>query len=182
MARPLLIGVLLLAIGGAAGFFITDQTRDSETTTVTVTRTTTSAAASDVGVPAAVEAKRVEMLRAAQAKDYDALARLAEPTFKYTFGSPVAGGPAAYWRKAEQEGQQPLEALAAVLQLPYTLSRGLFVWPFAYDKTQDEITPYEASLLEKIPPGGVTVGSSGYLGWRAGILPDGKWIYFVSGD
>ena len=86
----------------------------------------------------------------------------------------MSGGPAAYWRKAEQQGQQPLEALAAVLKLPYTLSRGLYVWPFAYDKTQDEITQYEAVLLKKIPPGDVTVGPQGYLGWRAGILPDGS--------
>jgi hypothetical protein len=180
------VGVLLLALGGAVGFIISDRTADNETATVTVTRTETMTetrgAEGDIGVPAAVETKRAEMLRAAEAKDYDGLARLAAPTFKYTFGSAVPGGPAAFWRKAEQQGQQPLEALAAVLKLPYTLSRGLYVWPFAYDKTQDEITQYEATLLKKIPPGDVTVGPQGYLGWRAGILPDGSWIYFVSGD
>jgi hypothetical protein len=184
---PALVGVLLLALGGAAGFIIADRTADKETATVTVTRTETVAetrtgAEGDIGVPAAVETKRAEILRAAEAKDYDGLARLADPNIKYTFGSPVPGGPAAYWRKAARQGRQPLEALAAVLKLPYTLSRGLYVWPFAYDKTQDEITQYEATLLEKIPPGNVTVGPEGYLGWRAGIRPDGSWIYFVSGD
>jgi hypothetical protein len=185
VTRPALalVGVLLLALGGAVGFIISDRTADKETATVTVTRTETrTGAAGDIGVPAAVETKRAEILRAAEGKDYDGLARLADPTFKYTFGSSVPGGPAAYWRKAEQQGQQPLEALAAVLNLPYTLSRGLYVWPFAYDKTQDEITQYEATLLEKIPPGNLTVGPEGYLGWRAGILPDGNWTYFVSGD
>lgn len=150
---------------------------------MTRTRTQTrTVAAADVAVPRAVELKRAAMLRAAEAKDYDGLAKLADSTFKYTFGSPVPGGPAAYWQQAEQQGRQPLEALAAILQLPYTLSRGLFVWPFAYDKTADEITQYEATLLKKIPPDGATVGPEGYLGWRAGILPDGSWIYFVSGD
>jgi hypothetical protein len=174
---------LLFALGGAAGFILADQTRDETTTTATVARTQTrTVAAADVGVPRAVELKRAALLRAAKAKDYDGLAKLADPTFKYTFGSPVPGGPAAFWRQAEQQGRQPLEALAAILQLPYTLSRGLFVWPFAYDKTADEITPYETTLLKKIPPGGAAVGPEGYLGWRAGILPDGSWIYFVAGD
>jgi hypothetical protein len=185
VTRPALalVGVLLLVLGGAVGFIISDRTKGTETATVTVTRTETrTAAEGDIGVPSAVETKRAEILRAAEAKDYDGLARLADPTFKYTFGSAVPGGPAAFWRKAEQQGQQPLEALAAVLKLPYTLSRGLYVWPFAYDKTQDEITQYEATLLKKIPPGDVTVGPQGYLGWRAGILPDGSWTYFVSGD
>jgi hypothetical protein len=174
-----LMGVLLVALGGAGGFVLADRTRDDETRTVTETRTV---AAADVGVPAAVESKRAEILRAAEAKDYEGLARLAAPTFRYTFGGPVSGGPAAYWRKAEQQGQSPLEALSAVLKLPYTFSRGLYVWPFAYDKTTDEITQYEATLLKKIPPDGATVGPEGYLDWRAGILPDGSWIYFVSGD
>jgi hypothetical protein len=178
-----LVGILLLALGGAVGFIISDRTADKETATVTVARTETrTAAEGDIGVPAAVETKRADILRAAEAKDYDGLVRLADPTFEYTFGGPVPGGPAAYWRKAERQGQQPLEALAASLKLPYTLSRGLYVWPFAYDRTQDEITQYEATLLKKIPPGNVTVGPEGYLGWRAGILPDGTWIYFVSGD
>jgi hypothetical protein len=181
--RAVLLGVLLIALGGAGGFVLADRTGDEDRTTVTVTRSQTrTVAAPDVGVPSAVESKRAAMLRAAEANDYEGLAKLAAPTFRYTFGSPVSGGPAAYWRDAEQQGQQPLEALAAILELPYTLSRGLYVWPFAYDKTSDEITQHEATLLKTIPPDGATVGPEGYLGWRAGILPDGSWIYFVAGD
>jgi hypothetical protein len=187
--RPaqVLVGVLLLALGGTTGFIIADQTGSKKSETVTVTRTetvteTSTVVEGDIGVPAAVEAKRAAILRAAEARDYEGLAQLADPTFKYTFGSPVPGGPAAFWRQAEKQGQHPLEALVAVLKLPYTLSRGLYVWPFAYDKTQDEITQYERILLKKIPPPGATVGPQGYLGWRAGIRPDGSWIYFVAGD
>jgi hypothetical protein len=182
-ARNVLLGVVLVALGGAAGLVLADRTGDQETTTVAVTRTQTrTVGAADGGLPKAVESKRAAMLRAARARDYEGLAKLADPTLKYTFGSPVAGGPAAYWRRAEQRGDQPLEALAAILQLPYTLSRGLYVWPFAYDRTAEEITQYEAVLLGRIPPDGVTVGPDGYLGWRAGIRPDGSWIYFVAGD
>lgn len=178
----MLLGLLLVALGVVGEFIVADQTRDEETTTVTVTRTETRGDSADLVLPAAVAKKRSQILRAAEAKDYQGLAKLAAPTLKYTFGSPVSGGPAAYWRAAERRGEQPLEALAEILKLPYTLSRGLYVWPFAYDKTADELTEYEVALLKRIPPDGASVGREGYLGWRAGILPDGSWIYFVAGD
>jgi hypothetical protein len=180
VARVLLIGLVLLVLAVVGGFFLADAT-DDPASTVTVTRTV-QAEGADVGLPAPVEGKRAAMLRAARAKDYEGLALLADPTFRYTFGSPVSDGPAAFWREAAQRGEDPLGALAAVLELPYTLSRGLYVWPFAYDKTADEITQYEEQLLGDIPPDGATVSPQGYLDWRAGIEPDGSWIYFVAGD
>jgi hypothetical protein len=144
-----------------------------------VTRTETVAA----GLPEAVEAKRAAVLEAARSGDEDAVAALAGEQFNYTFGGPVEGGPGAYWRQLEAAGEQPLDVLAAILQLPYTLSRGIYVWPFAYDLTQDEITQYEAELLERLPPGaGTFEPGGGYLGWRAGIEPGGDWVFFVSGD
>jgi hypothetical protein len=179
MGRRVLAGLLLVVFGGVAGFVLVNRTGDPETTTRTVTRTVTE---EDVGLPTAVEQRRAEILRAAEAGDHDALARLTPSRFTYTFGAPVADGPAAYWRQAEQRGERPLEALAAVLKLPYTLSRGIYVWPFAYDKSPDELTRYEENLLRSIPGGAPTLGPQGYLGWRAGIRPDGSWIYFVAGD
>jgi hypothetical protein len=182
-ARRALLAVVLVALGAAAGFVLANGTGGQDTTTVTVTRTQSrTVGGADGSLPTAVESKRAAILRAAKARDYEGLAKLADSTFKYTFGSPVAAGPAGYWRQAERRGEQPLEALSTILQLPYTLSRGMYVWPFAYDKTSDEIAEYEAFLLKKIPPHGVTVGPEGYLGWRAGIRPDGSWIYFVAGD
>lgn len=135
------------------------------------------------GLPAAVEAKRAEIQAAAESGDADAVAALASAEFSYTFGGPVEGGPAAYWRELEANGEDPLGALAAILAMPYTLSRGIYYWPFAYDLTEDELTDYERSLLEQLPPDAATfLPDGGYLGWRAGITPDGEWIFFVSGD
>ena len=135
---------------------------------------------SEPGLPDAVRAKRDEILRAAESGDPDAVAALADPAgFEYTFGGPVPGGPAAYWRQIEEE-EQPLEALAQILRMPYTLSRGMYVWPFAYDKTEDELTDYERELLAPLGEGGAF--ADGYLGWRAGITPDGRWQFFVAGD
>jgi hypothetical protein len=130
-------------------------------------------------LPAAVEETRALLLAAAQSGDPEAVAELADPDeFTYTFGGPVEGGPAEYWRQIEDE--RPLETLATILQLPYTLSQGIYVWPFAYDKTADQLTDYERELLE--PLGTVGAFADGYLGWRAGIRPDGRWVFFVAGD
>jgi len=172
-------------LAGAAGFIVGDRTAESETstTTVTVTRTVTQTQTSTVdtlGVPEAVLEKRAAMLQAAEDGDYDALAELADPDeFSYTFGGPVEGGPAAYWRQLAKEGEDPLEVLVEILQLPYTLSTGIFVWPFAYDKTVDTITDYERELLEPLT---TSFAGEGYLGWRAGIRPTGRWVFFVAGD
>jgi hypothetical protein len=134
------------------------------------------------GVPEAVEEKRSAILEAAESGDVDAVAALAAEQFSYTFGGPVEGGPAAYWRRLEAEGEQPLETLAAILRLPYTLSGGVYVWPFAYDRTEDELTDHERALLEQLPEGTAVFTPEGYLGWRAGIEPDGDWIFFIAGD
>jgi hypothetical protein len=161
-----------------------DRTQEGETTTVTTTRvetTTRTETARDTAVPDAVLEKRAQILEAAEARDYDAVARLADPDeFQYSFGGDT-GGPAAYWRQRAAEGEDPLAALERVLRLPYSLNTGIYVWPFAYDKTGDQLTNYERRLLGDLLPGG-TIGDTGYLGWRAGIRPDGRWVFFVAGD
>lgn len=68
--------------------------------------------------------------------------------------------------------------------MPYTLSRGVYFWPFAYDVAAlDQLTAYERELLAPLGPlETVFVEGTGYLGWRAGIAPDGTWVFFVAGD
>ena len=131
-------------------------------------------------LPAPVDEKRRAILAAASSGDVDAVAALADADeFSYTFGGDVPGGPAAYWRERQANGDDPLADLAQILRMPYTLSTGHYVWPFAYDKTADTLTEYERELLE--PLGTAFVGE-GYLGWRAGFRPDGRWVFFVAGD
>jgi hypothetical protein len=177
------VALLLLVVAAGAGFIAGDRTQEPETTTVTQSRTQTRTETTrDTAVPAAVLEKREQVLRAAEDRNYDGLARLVDPDgFEYTFGGPVPGGPAQYWRERAQEGDDPLAALERILRLPYTLSAGHYVWPFAYDKTEDQLTEYERSLLGDLVPGG-SIGDSGYLGWRAGFTPDGSWVFFVAGD
>jgi hypothetical protein len=134
-----------------------------------------------VGLPEQVAATRTQLLEAAEAGDHDRLAELAADDFSYTFGAPREGGPAEYWRDLEAQGEEPLEVLAAILRLPYALAGGLYVWPFVHATDPAALTDYERGLLERIPAGAV-VGEEGYLGWRAGIAPDGAWRFFVAGD
>jgi hypothetical protein len=133
------------------------------------------------GLPVAVEETRAAIAAAADRRDWDAVGDLPAPGFRYTFGGPVEGGAIAYWQRLEREGvADPLALLARVLRLPYTLSRGTYVWPFAYDRTENELTAHERELLE--PLGRAGVFSDGYLGWRAGIAPDGAWLFYLAGD
>jgi hypothetical protein len=183
----LVIGALvLLAGGGVAGWFAARETEDVATVTESTTSTVTSTQQAEAGLPAAVESTRLALIEAAESGDYEKLRPLVPATgFEYTFGGPVEGGPIAYWQELERTTvERPLENLAAVLEMPYTLSRGIYVWPFAYDIAEaDEFTAYERGLLEPLGPlDTLFVEGTGYLGWRAGIEPDGTWVFFLAGD
>ena len=139
------------------------------------------------GLPPAVARKRAALLAAAQAGDYDELARLANPGgFTYTYGGPQPGGPAEYWRRtAEATGREPAEILAAILRMPYTREQGIYVWPFAYNRPPASLTPAERRQLAPIATEeqiDMWVEAGSYFGWRAGIDSDGRWLFFVAGD
>jgi hypothetical protein len=164
-----LIGAVAFASGTMLGFKLDE---DSEPAAATA-------------LPAAVEETRAALLEAAESGDYEALRLLIPERFEYTFGGPVEGGPIAYWQEVERTtGQRPLETLAAILKMPYVLSRGYYVWPWAYAlESADALSPHEVELLAPLgPPSEFFPEGTGYLGWRAGIAPDGTWVFFVAGD
>ncbi len=191
MIRALLIvgAIGILAAGLVGGWFAARETEEAVTVTETTTSTSTTistSAAAETSLPAAVEETRAALLAAAETGDYEALRPLVPATgFEYTFGGPVEGGPVAYWQELERTSvERPLETLAKILRMPYTLSRGIYVWPFAYDIAErDEITAHERELLEPLGPlDTLFVEGTGYLGWRAGIEPDGSWVFYLAGD
>ncbi|MGH3133124.1 MAG: hypothetical protein ACRDNY_05195 [Gaiellaceae bacterium] len=189
MIRRLLAAeaIALVALGGVAGWFVGRETEDAVTTveTTTVTETTTQTPP-ETGLPAPVQETHAALLAAAESGDYEELRSLIPATgFEYTFGGPVEGGPIAYWQEIERSTvERPIASLAAVLKMPYTLSRGIYVWPFAYDVADaGDLTAHERELLT--PLGALDtlfVPGTGYLGWRGGIEPDGTWVFFVAGD
>jgi hypothetical protein len=169
----LLIGVVALGAGVLVGYEL-DSGEDS------------ARAAPTSGLPAAVDETRAELLAAAESGDYEALAEhIPADGFEYTFGGPVEGGPVAHWQELERTtDDRPLEALAAILKTPYALTRGFYYWPWAHAvASSDDLSPHERELLA--PLGETTQlfpEGSGYFGWRAGIAPDGTWVFFVAGD
>ena len=177
----LLIVAAALVAGGA---YAALSLRDPETRTVTATTTQTVEATPTVvggALPAAVETTRAAIAAAAEAHDPAALRRLI-PTdgFTYSYGGPYPGGAVAYWAHLEQTSDdRPYETLAQVMRLPSTLRQGLYVWPFAYGTPKGELTEYERGLLGTLVKSYV---GEDYYGWRAGIRPDGTWVFFVSGD
>lgn len=178
-----LAGALLLAgCGGTETVTVTERETSTETATATVTQTET-VAAQPVGLPPAVAEAHAALLEAAESGDYEALRPLLPASgFSYTFGGELQGGPIGYWQLLERQvDERPIEILARILRLPYTLSGGRYVWPFAYDKQEDELTAYERELLGDLAEAYSGAGT-GYLGWRAGIEPDGTWRFFIAGD
>ena len=181
MARLLLALAGALALASCAGGG-TDTVSVTETRVETETQAVTETVAGEpVGLPPEVAETHAAMLAAAESGDYEALRPLIPDEFSYTFGLPPEGGPIEYWQQVEAEsGESPIEILPRLLRLPYTLSAGTYVWPFAYDKQEDELTDYERELLGDLAV--YSGAGSGYLGWRAGIEPDGTWRFFIAGD
>jgi hypothetical protein len=144
-----------------------------------------SSATSAPGVPAEVEATRAALLEAAESGDYEELRPLLTDDLRYTFGEPVDGGPIAYWQELERTtDEKPLESLVAILKMPYVLSQGYYVWPWAYAlRSSGELSRHEQEQLAPLgPPSEFFPEAVGYLGWRAGIAPDGTLAFFVAGD
>ena len=180
MRRLILGTVVALALAACGGTeTVTTTVSESETVTETVTETVSEAVA--VGLPDPVAETHAGLLAAAESGDYEALRPFLHDEFSYTFGLPDEDGPIAYWQMVEEEsGESPIEVLARILRMPYTLFGGSYIWPFAYDKQPDELTAYERDLLGDLTE---SFGAgSGYLGWRAGIAPDGTWQFFIAGD
>ncbi len=180
MVRFLLALAGALALAGCAGGG-TETVSETETRVETETEVVTETVAEPVGLPPEVAATHAALLAAAETGDYEALRPLIPDELSYTFGGGAPGGAIEYWQDVEaQGGESPIEILRRILELPYTLSSGTYVWPFAFDKTEDELTDYERGLLEDLAV--YSGAGSGYLGWRAGIAPDGTWRFFIAGD
>ena len=170
----------LLAILAAVLFAGCGSSTETVTVTTTVTQTVTETAAGDAtALPDAVEETRRGLLEAAQSGDVEALEPFVTDRLSYTFGEPVEGGAIAYFKQLEAQGQDPLGTLAKLLQLPYTLAQGNYVWPWVYTVPATDLTDYEKQLLGEFAD---DFAGPTYLGYRVGIAPDGTWIFFVAGD
>jgi hypothetical protein len=178
----------LLLVGGLLGFGLSrlvgaGGTGEPGTPVIVVT---TIIPKGEPALPQEVEATRQALSAAAESGDLEALRALVpESDFTYSFGGSVEGGAIAYWERLERTtGERPLDVLAAILKMPYVLTSGIYVWPWAYRvESADQLSAHGRELL--LPLGDVDrlfVPGTGYTGWRVGIRPDGSWAFFVAGD
>jgi hypothetical protein len=178
-----LLGWLIVAAAFAVGGAYTAlalRDPDTKTVTVTIVSEKTPTVMGDA-LPTAVETTRAAIATAAEKRDVAALQKLIPAEgFTYSYGGAYPGGAIAYWDHLEKtSGAQPYETLAQIMRLPYSLRQGLYVWPFAYGTPKGELTEYERGLLGDLVKSYV---GEDYYGWRAGVRPDGTWVFFVSGD
>jgi hypothetical protein len=171
----------LLAVLAAVLLAGCGSSTETVTVTATVTQTVTETAppGDATALPDEVEETRLGLLAAAQSGDVEALEPFVTDRLSYTFGEPVEGGAIEYFRQLEAQGQDPLGTLAKLLQLPYTLAQGNYVWPWVYSVQAPDLTDYEKQLLGEFAD---DFADQTYLGYRVGIAPDGTWIFFVAGD
>lgn len=143
------------------------------------------------GLPEPVAETRRLLVGAATTCGYARLAHVAgrgDGTFSYSFGED--GDPAAFWRRQEAEGQEPLRFLVEMLDRPFaeqsTPDGVQYVWPsaFAY-QTWAEVPPADRDVLRPLYDDddfGFFARFGGYAGYRVGIDGTGEWLFFVSGD
>lgn len=206
--RFLLTAVLALALAGC-GSEDADEAAAPQPVTVTVTDTVTETEAApaepevscstaalrltlpEQDLPPAVADVRERVFAAAVACDYDALEEIALEQgegFTFSFGSGTDAS--EYWRSVEEssaEEPKPMRALATILTIPHARNEtGSYAWPSAYEQTptdEDWQAVVDAGLYSQAEVEqmqGPT--STGYLGYRTAITPDGDWQFFVAGD
>ena len=143
-------------------------------------------------LPAAVEARRAAIVKAATSRDWAALERLIGPgEFVYSFGD--AGDPIGYWRDSVKQGTDIPRYLAAIFSMPCALSleedRPQYWWPAATEFEWKDLTAAEQAALDALYDGKVDEwyiegrATGYYVGWRGSIEKrNGAWSSFVAGD
>ena len=180
---------MLVAAGGVGGWFASSEIEGTETVTQTTTvSVTTTEEARESGLPDAVEKTRAALLAAAEAGDYRALRPLIPQTgFKYTVWEPRGRRPSRVLAGARAEEPTRSRSRSSRRRLCRCRTPSLGASTSGRSPTTSrsvrDLTAHERELLAPLGPlESVFVEGTGYLGWRAGIQPDGTWVFFVAGD
>ena len=145
-------------------------------------------------LPEPVQRMRALIMDAARTGDLEKLRPLlgtGQSMTSLSFGG-IDGDPVAFLRGAsgDGQGQEILAILLEVLEARFVrmdagTEQELYVWPYFYAMPLDKLTPPQKVELFKL----VTAGDyedmqafGAYIFYRAGITPDGRWIFFVAGD
>lgn len=187
---------------------ITAPSRPTTTTSIlspSASTTTSTAVTAQAGLPQPVAATREAIVQAALAHDYDRLEQLAlqsgspgsgreggppAPLFSFGSGDPSEGVlPGPYWRRQEEKKVLVLEGLVAVLRLPYVsreeFEGGVYVWPDISGIDWRRLTDEQRTRLRRSFSAADIAAwekAGAYLGYRVGIGPGGRWLFFTEGE
>jgi hypothetical protein len=173
----LLIGMVALAAGCGA---------DSKSVARAAPKCSASglpAVRDQAGLPAPVAATRRAIAEAARACDFARLNTLAHNGRGFTHSYGALGTPGQHWRRQERAGEPVLRTLVQILALPHVRNEARqFGWPSAYTErpTDRDWKLLEGIYTKKQIAQFKRYGS--YLGYRVGITPAGRWLFYVSGD
>ncbi|GIU98845.1 MAG: hypothetical protein KatS3mg014_0461 [Actinomycetota bacterium] len=141
----------------------------------------------DEGLPTPVRQTRDAILAAIEARDFAALETLIDPDrFAYNFSD--GHDPVPEWRR----DPAPLEALAAILRMPFATREGtpelgtVYVWPSLVDADLTNLTDEERAMLTELGISEREVrrmleAFGAYVGPRTGIAQDGTWVFSTLG-
>lgn len=134
----------------------------------------------EIGATAAAAATRDAVIAAARAEDWDALRGLMAEGFSSGFGGQEDH--IAYY----QANEGSLATLVAAMELPAGRdASGNIVWPFAHARDLRSLSSAEIESLAPLASAEQieqwAEAGSGWLGPRAGITPDGAWIFYILG-
>lgn len=135
-------------------------------------------------LPAKVATMRQAIVKAAVACDYTKLQKLGGKNFTFSYGSGMSA--ATYWRTLEAKKiDRPMQRLVRILALRVTRNEtGAYAWPSAYTEKPTRADwnalvaggVYTRAEVSRMQRGKV------YYGYRAAILRNGDWQFFVAGD
>ncbi|MEP0943529.1 MAG: cytoplasmic protein [Rhizobiaceae bacterium] len=145
-------------------------------------------------LPAAVRETHAKLIDAAKSADLEKLRPLigsGETATSLSIGG-LAGDPIIYLKESsgDENGYELLAILLEVLEAGYVhvdagTESEMYIWPYFFAWPFEKLTPQmEVELYRILTAGDVqdSVDFGGYIFYRVGIRPDGKWDFFVAGD
>lgn len=145
-------------------------------------------------LPAPVRRMRQLMLEAARKGDIEALRGLlgiGETATALSIGG-LEGDPIEFLKETsgDNEGFEILAILLEVLEAGFVhidagTENEIYIWPYFFAWPFEKLTPPMKVELYRILTAGDVQDSTdfgGYIFYRVGIKPDGRWDFFVAGD
>ncbi len=145
-------------------------------------------------LPDAVRATHSKLVTAAKLGNVEALRELigtGETATSLSIGG-LEGDPIAFLKETsgDDDGYELLAILQEVLEAGFVhvdagTENEMFIWPYFFTWPFEKLTPPMKVELFRILTAGDVQDSTdfgGYIFYRIGIRPDGKWEFFVAGD